>query len=145
MTTLDRTAPYSAVFSDAARRFLDAPRFGVVATLNPDGGPLQAVIWYALEGDAIVFNSRTGRQWPKNILRCGLVSIAVADGYDYVEIHGEVEIDEDPVRGQAVIAALARRYEDEAAAEASIARFAGESRITFTLRPTRVFERLSNH
>jgi hypothetical protein len=33
-----------------------------VATLNPDGGPLQAVVWYLIDGDAIVFNSRRGRQ-----------------------------------------------------------------------------------
>jgi hypothetical protein len=44
--------------SDAARRFLDAPRFAVISVLNPDGAPLQAVIWYRLEGDAIIFKGR---------------------------------------------------------------------------------------
>ena len=114
-----------------------------MATLNPDGSPLQAVVWYDLEGDAIVFNSRLGRQWPTNLQRDRRVSITVADGYDYVDMRGSVEIDEDPVRGQAVIAGLARRYQTSpAAAEAQIARFATERRVTFELRPTRVFERL---
>ena len=144
MDSLDQAAPYSPTLSDAARRFLEAPRFAVVATLNPDGSPLQAVIWYHLEGDTIVFNSRVGRHWPNNLERCRLVSFIVADGYDYVELRGEVTIDEDPIRGQEVIARLTRRYRnDEAAVEAQIAGFAGERRVTFELRPSRVFERLS--
>jgi hypothetical protein len=49
MKALEHTAPFS-------------PRFAIVATLNPDGGPLQAVVWYLIDGDAIVFNSRRGRQ-----------------------------------------------------------------------------------
>jgi len=144
MSTLDQTIPFSPALSDGARRFLEAPHFAIVATLNPDGGPLQAVIWYRLEGDAIVFNSRRGRHWPTNLERCRRVSIIVADGYDYVEMRGDVEIDDDPVRGLEVITALTHRYEkDEAAAAAQIAGVSKEPRITFTLSPTRVFERLS--
>ncbi len=143
MTAPNPTDRVSAALTAEARRFLAAPRFAVVATLNPDGSPLQAVVWYELEGDAIVFNSRLGRQWPTNLQRDRRVSITVADGYDYVDMRGSVEIDEDPVRGQAVIAGLARRYQTSpAAAEAQIARFSTERRVTFELRPTRVFERL---
>jgi len=128
-----------------AKRFLEEPRFAVVATLNPDGTPLQAVVWYALDGDAVVFNSRVGRQWPTNIVRDQRVSFIVADGYDYVELRGRVEIDEDPVRGQEVIAGLTRRYhENDGALEARIAAFAAQVRVTFTLRPERIFERLPN-
>ena len=128
-----------------AKRFLEEPRFAVVATLNPDGTPLQAVVWYSLEGDAVVFNSRVGRQWPTNIVRDQRVSFIVADGYDYVELRGRVEIDEDPVRGQEVIAGLTRRYhENDESLEARIAAFAAQVRVTFTLRPERIFERLPN-
>jgi PPOX class probable F420-dependent enzyme len=145
MTAPDQTVPFSPALSTKARRFLEEPRFAVIATLNPDGTPLQAVIWYRVEGDAIVFNSRLGRHWPTNIARCRRISLTVADGYDYVEMRGDVEIDEDPVRGQEVISGLVRRYqEDEAAAAAQIAGFAKEPRVTFTLRPERVFERLSD-
>jgi PPOX class probable F420-dependent enzyme len=143
MTSIDHTVPYSPTLSDAARRFLEAPRFAVIATMNPDGSPLQAVIWYQLEGDAIVFNSRVGRHWPTNLERCRRVSLLIADGYQYVELRGEVTIDEDPVRGQAVIAGLTRRYQqDESAAARQIAGFAKERRVTFELRPSRVFERI---
>jgi PPOX class probable F420-dependent enzyme len=145
MNSADPIAQLSPV-SDAARRFLAEPRFAIVATLNPDGSTLQAVVWYALDGDTIVFNSRVGRQWPTNLVRDPRVSFIVADGYDYVEIRGVVEIDEDPIRSQAVIAGLTRRYEmDEAAAAAKIESFATQRRVTFVLRPRRVYERLSAH
>jgi hypothetical protein len=103
------------------------------------------VIWYRLENDTIVFNSRLGRRWPTNVQRDRHVSITVVDGYDYIEMRGEVEIDEDPQLGQAVIAGLTRRYESNGeAAEAQIAGFARERRVTFKLHPSRIFERLSN-
>lgn len=144
MTAADHAAPASPALSAAARRFLEPPRFGVVSCLNADGSPLQAVVWYALEGDSMVFNSRAGRQWPTNLRRDRRASLAVADGYDYVEMRGEVEIDDDPVRGQDVIAGLARRYrEDPEHLDSQIAEFAKQQRVTFTLRPTRIFERLS--
>lgn len=135
----------NTTLSAAARRFLEETRFAVVATLNPDGTPLQAVVWYTLDGDAVVFNSRVGRQWPTNIVRDRRVSFIVADGYDYVELRGRVEIDEDPVRGQEVIAGLTRRYHaNDESLEARIAAFASQARVTFTLRPERIFERLPN-
>jgi len=135
--------PPLPTLSDAARRFLQEPRFASIATLNPDGSALQAVIWYRLDGDEIVFNSRVGRQWPTNLMRDPRVSVMVADGYDYVEMRGRVDIDLDPVRGLAVISDLTRRYQQTPAkAEAQIAAFAKESRVTFSLRPSKIFERL---
>jgi PPOX class probable F420-dependent enzyme len=131
--------------SASVRRFLEHPHFGTVATLNPDGSPLQAVIWYLLDGDEIVFNSRLGRLWPSNLLRDPRVSIAVADGYNYVDLRGEIRCDEDPALGQAVIAQLTRRYQpnDEIAA-AQIASFQKERRVTFRLRASKVFAHLSD-
>lgn len=146
MNAPERTGPVSPALSDAARQFLEAPRFAVVAVLNPDGSPLQAVVWYALEGDVIAFNSRIGRLWPTNLQRDRRLSLTVADGYEYIEMRGEVEVDQDPVRGLEFVTRLTRRYhQDQAAADAQIAVFAREHRVTFKLRPTRIFERLSGH
>jgi len=143
MTVSDATAPSSPTLSADARRFLEAPRFAVVATVNPDGSPLQAVVWFRLEGDAIVFNSRVGRRWPSNLARDRRVSVTVSDGYNYVDLRGEVDIDNDPDVGQAVIADLSRRYRlSKEKAEADIAGFATQRRVTFRLRPSRIFERL---
>jgi PPOX class probable F420-dependent enzyme len=135
----------AARLSTKARQFLTEPRFAAVSVLSPDGSPLQAVIWYELEDDSIIFNSRLGRHWPANLMRDQRVSLMVADGYDYVEMRGRVEVDCDETRGLAVISELTHRYQkDPEAAAAQIAGFAREQRVTFVLRPERIFERLSD-
>jgi PPOX class probable F420-dependent enzyme len=143
MTVADK-ATAQPVLSPAAHRFLDGLRFAIVATLNPDGSPLQAVVWYGLEGDVVVFTSRVGRRWPTNLVRDPRVSVTVADGYDYVEMRGEVEIDEDPAQSQRVNADLTHRYQrDPSVAAAWIASSEKERRMTMRLRPSSVFERLA--
>jgi PPOX class probable F420-dependent enzyme len=130
-----------ASLSPEGRRFLEAPRFAVAATINPDGSVLQAVVWYDLLGDKIVFNSRVGRRWPTNLGRDPRISLLVEDGQDYIELRGEVEIDEDPIRGQKVILGLAGRYEPMEDPAVQAAAFAGQHRVTFELRPTHIYER----
>ncbi len=130
--------------SPAARRFLEEPRVGVVATINPDGSVLQAPIWYRLEGDDIVFNSRVGRRWPANLDRDPRVSFVVPRGNDYVAVAGEVQIDPDPERGVRVILELAARYEGSEAATSDTDQFNTQQRVTFRLRPTKIFESLED-
>ncbi len=127
--------------SPAARGFLDAPRFAVVATLNEDGSPHQAVAWYTVEDDGILVNSAEGRRWPANLRRDPRVEVTVADGYRYVQLGGTVEVDDDQGRAQAAIAAMARRYhaDDPAHAEDLIANhFRLQRRVSFLLRPTAI-------
>ena len=70
----------------ATRAFLEAPgRFATIATIDPDGSPLQAVVWYRLRDDgSILINSLVGRRWPSNLLRDPRMSVTVEHGYDYV-------------------------------------------------------------
>jgi PPOX class probable F420-dependent enzyme len=144
-SSADQAATARPALSDRARRFLAEPRFGAVSVVNPDGSPLQAVVWYVLDGDAIVFNSRMGRQWPTNLTRDPRVSFLVADGYDYLELRGVVEIDTDPERGQTVIAGLTRRYHhDPDRIARNLAAFSRQERVTFTLRPERIFEHFND-
>ena len=65
--------------------FLAAPRrFAILATLDPDGTPRQAVIWYRLDPDGrITVNSAEGRRWPANLRRDPRCSLAVVDGAEY--------------------------------------------------------------
>lgn len=127
-------------FSPAARTFLEAAgRFGVLATIRPDGWVRQAVIWYRLEADdTILINSRVGRLWPADLLRDPRATLTVADAYDYVSMRGSAE----PIhRGQAAyqdIAALAARYTSGRDLEARLARFRQDERISFRFRPVAV-------
>ena len=129
---------------EAARRFLDArpPRFGTLATINADGSPHQAVVWYLVEPDAVIVNSAEGRIWPANLRRDPRASLLVEDGYDYVTVRGDVAVVDDPEGGQADIASMARRYhwDDPAEAEELIERrFRRQRRVSFRLPFTAVF------
>ena len=105
--------------------------------------PLPAPARAAQAANRTALEPRSGLSatWPANLARDRRVSFIVADGEDYIEMRGEVEIDEDPVRGQKVILGLAERYEPTEDPEAQAAAFAGQHRVTFELRPSRVYER----
>ena len=130
------------------RTFVDDLRFATIATTDPDGAPRQAVVWYTVEGDEIVFNSRTGRRWPTNLLRDGRVSVAIPDGedgYRWVGLTGTVRPVTDQPTAQADIAAMARRYHaaNPAHAEELIeSRFQPQQRVSFRLAPDQIHDHL---
>src|SRR5262245_1556717 len=125
----------TAALPDVIRAFVDELRFATIATLDPDGTPRQAVVWYTVDGDEIVFNSRVGRRWPPNLLRDGRLSVAItddADGYRWIGLTGTVRAVTDQDTAQADIAGMARRYhaDDPATAERLIRdRFSQQERI----------------
>ena len=138
----DRTA--FIPIPDDIRAFLDDIRFATIATVDPDGGPRQAVIWYTIEGDEIVINSAMGRRWPANLLRDPRISFSVIDaqdGYRWVAVNGLVTPVEDQPTAQADIAGMARRYhaDDPEEAERLIqSRFERQTRISFRVRVSRI-------
>jgi len=140
------TAPARTVaLPDHIRRFLAEPHFATIATADPDGRPRQAVIWYLLDDDDLVINSRVGRRWPTNLARDGRVSVAVLDESDpmrWVGFSGVAEVAAEGPPAQAAIAAMARRYEDPETAERSIRGFETQQRITFRIRFTGVHDHL---
>lgn len=134
------------------RDFLAAPdRFLTLATLDPDGAPRQAIVWYRLDPDGrIVVNSAEGRRWPANLRRdprCALSVADPADGYSFVALVGQVEetIDEQAI-AQADIAGLARRYHaaDPAAAERVIGQFRAQHRVSFRIAIRAVHDHLED-
>ena len=123
-------------FDDATRAFLEAPgRFATIATIDPDGSPLQAVVWYRLESDGtILINSLMGRRWPENLLRDARISVTVEHGYDYVSMRGEAVPLHDGDAALADILALAARYETGEEYERRARGFRSQSRISFLFR-----------
>jgi PPOX class probable F420-dependent enzyme len=122
--------------------FLAAPRrFAILATLDPDGTPRQAVIWYRLDPDGrITVNSAEGRRWPANLRRdprCSLAVVDGADGYAFVAVTGRVaQVIDDQDIAQADIAALARSYhadEPEKAERLIAAHFRPQHRVSFRI------------
>jgi PPOX class probable F420-dependent enzyme len=131
--------------SPRIREFLAAPHYASLATTEADGAPRQAVIWYLLDGDELIVNSRVGRRWPTNLLRDERVYVAVFDQTDpmrWVGLLGVAEPVRDQPRAQADIAAMARRYEDPEEAAASIRSFEQQERISFRIRISAIHEHL---
>jgi PPOX class probable F420-dependent enzyme len=125
---------------DDIRAFIDDIRFATIATIDPDGSPRQAVIWYTVEGDEIVLNSAVGRRWPSNLERDPRLAFSVVDhgdGYRWIGLTGVVEVVTDQAIAQADIAGMARRYhadEPEEADRLIHGRFERQERISFRLR-----------
>jgi PPOX class probable F420-dependent enzyme len=142
------TEPPAVPFPDQIRSFLDGLRFATIATIDPDGMPRQAVVWYTVDGDEIVINSAIGRRWPTNLLRDPRLAFSVIDAtdqYRWVGLTGTVRAIRDRTTTQADIAAEARRYgaDDPEAAERSIReRFERQERISFRFRPSTIHDEL---
>jgi PPOX class probable F420-dependent enzyme len=129
--------------TDDQRRFLEERHFSVLGTVNQFGAPHLTVMWYLLDGDEIVFNTKAGRRKESNLDRDPRVSLLVYDdsGYKYLRIDGKVRTITDADVAHADIARLAHRYNrDAAAAERAIARFNTEKRISYRLPTARVYD-----
>lgn len=133
-----------SVLQPKARAFVSArpPRHATLATTNRDGSPHQIVIWFRLlseeSGDRFLVNSRRGRRWPSNLERDGRASLAIYEGDDAVTVECVVDELYDDERARDDIAEMALRYYAADEAQASIAAFRTQPRVTFLLRPTRI-------
>ena len=111
-------------------------RFVTIATINADGSPHQAVIWFRFDGSDLIINSKPGRVWPSNLQRDPRISLTVEDGYRWVSIRGSVVETSSAAQAQADIAEMARRYhaDEPDRAESMIRdRFERQERVSFRL------------
>ena len=109
----------------------------MLATTGADGWPHQAVIWYRLEPEGLVVNSREGRIWPANLRREPRASVLVEDAYDWVALRVRAELIAEGDRALEDISEMARRYhaDDPEHAEELIERtFRPQRRVSFLLR-----------
>jgi PPOX class probable F420-dependent enzyme len=127
------------LISDSARAFLRGRRFAVVATINSDGTPQQSVMWYDVRGDTLIMNTQAHAVKVKNLRRDPRIYVCVEDEYRYVNVVGRAEIDYDPARTQADIAALAERYEGPNGRERMVRNtFSKQQRVTIHVAIERV-------
>jgi PPOX class probable F420-dependent enzyme len=129
--------------SDRARAFLEQKRFAVLATINPDGTPQLTTMWYELQGDAIMMNTKVGRAKEHNLRRDQRIAICIEDEYHYVTLSGTADLIDDQPMAQADIKRLAERYHNpEKAAQMVRDQFSNEQRMTLRLKIERVVEDL---
>lgn len=132
--------------SPAHAEFLAGAHYATLATLDPDGAPRQAVIWYALLDDGrVLLNSHRSRRWPSNLLRDGRVALAVQEEpYRWLGLTGVVdEVVDDVERARDDIVFLARRYSDDGTVDPKTeADFRSQPRVTFLVRVTGAYDHL---
>ncbi len=132
-----------AELSDKARAFLQEKRFAVLGTINPDSTPQLSVMWYELDGDEILMNTKVGRVKERNLRRDPRISICIEDGYNYLTLTGTAQLIDDQTRAQADIKRLATRYHNPAKAERMMRdTFSKQQRVTICMTIERVIEDL---
>ena len=122
----------------AIRAFLEPARYATIATVDADGAPHMAFVWYLLDGDDIVINSRTERHWPRNLQRDPRIHFGVRDEDarvdHWVGVKGRAEVLRDGDAALEDIMTMARRY------GGNPEKFRGQSRISFVIRLESTFE-----
>ena len=122
--------------------FLQAPvRPGLLATTRKDGRPHLSPIWYALDGDVIVFNTGADTVKGRTLRRDGRASVCVQDDkapYSFVTVSGTAEWSDelDEVRRWAGI--IGGRYMGDGRADEYGARNGVPGELVVRLRPTHV-------
>jgi PPOX class probable F420-dependent enzyme len=129
--------------SEKVRFFLQERRFAVLATINKDGTPQLTTMWYLLEGDTIVMNTKVGRTKERNMRRDPRISLCFEEGYNYLTVSGTVEMIDDQDIAQHDIYRLAVRYDGEEAAMRQMEeQFSKEIRVTLRLKCERIIDNL---
>ncbi|MEV6765691.1 PPOX class F420-dependent oxidoreductase [Streptomyces sp. NPDC051105] len=95
-------------------------RTGKLSTVNADGSPHVAPIWFLLDGDDLVFN--TGKETVKgrNLARDGRVALCVDDDrppFHFVVLNGRARLSEEPAELRDSATRIAARYMGEERAE----------------------------
>ena len=68
--------------------FLDSAKSLIVATLDKQGAPHQTVLWFAREGDTILFETYGSSQKVLNLRRDPRIAVLCEDGEAYEELRG---------------------------------------------------------
>jgi PPOX class probable F420-dependent enzyme len=131
----------ATALSEKARALLQERRFAVLGTINKDGSPQLTTMWYLLDGDVILMNTKAGRTKERNMRRDPRISVCIEDGYSYVTISGTVEMVDDPQIAQRDIYRLAVRYNGEEEARRQMEeQFSKETRVTLHLKLEHIIE-----
>ncbi len=119
------------------RDLLEAPTFGVLTTVSPDGVPNATPMWFEWVDGLLRFTHTKGRKKAKYLAQNPNFSFTIMDPakpYRYLEVRGVFDsIEDDPTGAQYV--ALAKRYgmdNPQAPGDAP-------ERIILTLRPTHYY------
>lgn len=97
---------------DAQRDLLENPHYGSLGTVRPDGTVQVNPMWFAFDGEHLLFTHTVTRQKYRNLQRNPSMSLMVFDPerpYRYIEVRGRL-IEAEPDPEGAFYVFLGKRY-----------------------------------
>lgn len=127
--------------TEAQDAFINKNKWAVVTTLRKDGSPTSSIIFYARDGDELLFSTTLGRLKAKTIKNDNRISITVLDEgapYGFVNVEGKATIVEDDVVPGHVLVNKAMRGTDFTPPEGFAERLKADGRVIIRLKAQRV-------
>jgi PPOX class probable F420-dependent enzyme len=115
---------------------LRGPHTGVLTTLQLDGSPHSAPVWFLLDGDDVLFSTTIGKRKLRNVAhdpRATFVVYDPANEMSYVEVRGTITVTADPTYDTRDRIVRKHGYADGSAFDAP-----GTQRVTMRLTPTKI-------
>lgn len=141
--------PYAsrmAELTSEVRTFLsEAGRTGKLGWVAADGRPLVAPVWFALDGDDLIFNTGTDTAKGRAIARDPRLVICVdseVPPFGFVQVQGDAVTSEDPDELLRSATEIARRYVGDELAEQFGKRNGVPGELLVRLRPTKVIAQM---
>ena len=122
------------------REFLQSPRIGVLATVNPNGSPQISPIWYRYGDGKITMSTTEETLKCRNVRRDPRASLCVysaPDGLEYVTLRGTATV----AAGNAIwkeTEAIVDLYELPEQAQKRMARLRSQNRVIISLMPEKI-------
>jgi PPOX class probable F420-dependent enzyme len=101
--------------------FLSGPLVAVLSTIQPDGSPHSAPVWYEYEDGTFYFWTGEKSTKGRNLLRSPAASVCIAthgEPYQYVIARGPCRLTKEAIESRCL--SIARRYYDEERAKAFV-------------------------
>lgn len=122
--------------------FISSQRWAVVTTLRGDGSPSNSVIFFARDGDTLLFSTTTDRLKARTLALDPRIAITVLDEgapFRFATVEGTATIEhENLVENHVLINRAMRNDPAWQAPEGMLERLQGEGRVVIRVHPERV-------
>jgi len=123
-------------------KFVRSQRWAVVTSLRRDGSPTNSVVFYALEGDSLIFSTTADRLKTKTLQadpRCAVTVLDEGSPFRFVTIEGPATIvEQDIVPGHVAVNRAMRAAPDWTPPEGYEAGLAAQKRVLIRVQAERV-------
>jgi len=121
--------------------FINKNKWGVVTTLRQDGSPSSSVVFYAREGDELLFSTTKSRLKAKTLMADPRIALCVLDEgapFGYVNVEGAATVQTEDVVPGHILVLKAMRGPDATPPEGYEQRLASEGRVIVRVKAERV-------